>query len=704
MRDVKVFPVKVTKKENGSSTKTPGMTGWQTSILKRDEIKSPNYGALIPENVVMLDFDNDTAQPALEEKIGAKLPDGAIGQWSGRGPHYFFEVPPDVALRQGSNMLGIEGFDTRASGKGFVCTGEGYRLASVPLEELLAGPLTPLPVTLLELLKEPERNNVMPIRQDIATPDITDEDATRARDAITYLDASMSNDEWVRVGMALYSVPGGFEIWDEWSQRSDKYCPGEPARRWKSFQGTRIGLATLFYMAQQNGWPNPRKFFPENVLDDFSDVGGREASSKSKVNWFDYVFVAQENRVMRLSTGGMYTVPAFNAAMLGEDRRVPTANGKAKEVSAITYLMDYKRVAPVFYRMYMPSVGKFFEHMGEHCVNSYQPELVPEANEDWVFSGAWRIVEEHFHTLFEDPKDGELILDWMAHNVQFPGRKILWAPIIKGTQGDGKSTIRNILTLVMGHQNVRDITHSDLTSSFNAYAEGTCVAALEEIRVVGHSRFDVMNALKPLITNEIISVTRKGQDSIQVPNTQNYIGFTNHEDALPLDRDDRRYGIFYTKYETREQLWADRNKDYWETLHNAYRGGVGAIRGWLLDRDLSEFDRLFPPTNDSHKQRMIDSSRPIDDQMIIEAIEDLENFFTGKDVVREVRAGGGHVHVKRVGKVATEMGFTSHRIRVEDGERERIWVSSDVAQKNHDPAMLRHLVQAERVKKAGDQF
>jgi hypothetical protein len=457
-------------------------------------------------------------------------------------------------------------------------------------------------------------------------------------------------------------------------------------------------------------WCGGKSTREEMLVAEFEGVVGVTApqlpkkAKRSRVDWSDYVFVAQENRVMRLSTGGMSTVPAFNAAMMGQDRRVPAANNKTKEVSAITYLMDYKKVPPVFLRMYMPSVGKFFEHGGEPCVNSYQPELVPEADKDWMFSGAWRIVEEHLHTLFEDPKDGDLILDWMAHNVQFPGRKILWAPIIKGTQGDGKSTIRNILTLVMGHQNVRDITHSDLTSSFNAYAEGACVAALEEIRVVGHSRFDVMNALKPLITNEIISVTRKGQDSIQVPNTQNYIGFTNSDDALPIDANDRRYGIFYTKYETREQLWADRSEAYWERLHSAYRDDVGAIRGWLLDRDLSGFNRLFPPAMNTSKQRMIDQSRPVDDQMIVEAIEDLEDFFTGKDVVREVRAGGGHVHVKRVGKVATEMGFTSHRIRVEEGERERIWVSADVTQKNHDPAMLRHLVQTTRVKKAGAVF
>ena len=423
-------------------------------------------------------------------------------------------------------------------------------------------------------------------------------------------------------------------------------------------------------------------------------------AKRSRVDWSDYVFVQQENRVMRLSTGGMSTVPAFNAAMQGEDRRVPAANNKTKEVSAITYLMDYKKVPPVFFRMYMPSVGKFFEHGGEPCVNSYQPELVPGADEDWVFSPAWRVIEEHFQTLFENAHDGELIMDWMAHNVQFPGRKILWAPIIKGTQGDGKSTIRNILTLVMGYQNVRDITHSDLSSSFNAYAEGACVAALEEIRVVGHSRFDVMNALKPLITNEIISVTRKGQDSIQVPNTQNYIGFTNADDALPIDANDRRYGIFYTKYESREQLQADRDEAYWERLHGAYREHVGVIRGWLLGRDLSGFDRLFPPAMSSHKQRMIEQSRSVEEQIIREAIEDLEDCFTSEEAVRECRNQGISVNSKRVGKVAGEMGFVNKRLRI-DGQRERVWCSPEVAQMKEKEKEFSNLIARKRMEREG---
>ena len=421
----------------------------------------------------------------------------------------------------------------------------------------------------------------------------------------------------------------------------------------------------------------------------------RQQRDRAEADWDDYVFVQQENKVMRLTTGAMSTVPAFNSAMLGEDRRVPAANNKTKEVSAMAYLLDYKRIAPVFYRMYMPGVGKFFTHQGEACVNSYMPELVPEACENWADGDAWKIVEAHFKALFDDPTHGDMILDWMAHNVAHPGKKILWAPVIKGTQGDGKSTIRNILTLVMGYQNVRDITHSDLNSAFNAYAEGACVGALEEIRVTGHSRFDTMNALKPLITNQIVSVIRKGQDSIQAPNTMNYIGFTNEDDALPIDGNDRRYAIFYTKYDNREALLKDRDDAYWEALHGAYRNNVGAIRGWLLSRDLSAFNTVVAPDTGDNKARMIANSMSKAQKTeagIIDLFYEIGDIHDARMLTKEIGRYNYKQTYHEVLNLLRKANYTRMRFKVHNQNR-RLWIRQSVPELMADGDYRRHLAE-----------
>jgi len=63
---------------------------------------------------------------------------------------------------------------------------------------------------------------------------------------------------WLRAGMAVHKATNGsdagFEIWDKWSKRSEKY--GETEKTWKSFSekgsgaGT-VGAATLAYMARE---------------------------------------------------------------------------------------------------------------------------------------------------------------------------------------------------------------------------------------------------------------------------------------------------------------------------------------------------------------------------------------------------------------------------------------------------------------------
>ena len=69
--------------------------------------------------------------------------------------------------------------------------------------------------------------------------------------------------DWLRVGMALYSVAADAEMlsaWDSWSRNcTEKFREGECAKKWQSF-GTKggLGLGSLIYWAKQNGWTHPR--------------------------------------------------------------------------------------------------------------------------------------------------------------------------------------------------------------------------------------------------------------------------------------------------------------------------------------------------------------------------------------------------------------------------------------------------------------
>lgn len=83
-------------------------------------------------------------------------------------------------------------------------------------------------------------------------PILADSDYDRAAAALDRLAPWRCDDyhEWIRVGMALHELgPVGLVLWDAWSQRSSKYKPDEPARKWQGFKAGAVTLASLFFMA-----------------------------------------------------------------------------------------------------------------------------------------------------------------------------------------------------------------------------------------------------------------------------------------------------------------------------------------------------------------------------------------------------------------------------------------------------------------------
>jgi len=71
------------------------------------------------------------------------------------------------------------------------------------------------------------------------------------------LNNDVGYDTWVRMGLACHSALGdaGFDLWDEWSQKSSKYDAAFTAKTWRYFKpGGGVTVGSLFYLAAQNGW------------------------------------------------------------------------------------------------------------------------------------------------------------------------------------------------------------------------------------------------------------------------------------------------------------------------------------------------------------------------------------------------------------------------------------------------------------------
>lgn len=63
-------------------------------------------------------------------------------------------------------------------------------------------------------------------------------------------------DMWITIGQAIHDFDDSlYELWDSYSQSSDKYDPQVTLDKWNSFgSGRGVGLGTLFHHAQENGY------------------------------------------------------------------------------------------------------------------------------------------------------------------------------------------------------------------------------------------------------------------------------------------------------------------------------------------------------------------------------------------------------------------------------------------------------------------
>ena len=230
-----------------------------------------------------------------------------------------------------------------------------------------------------------------------------------------------------------------------------------------------------------------------------------------------------------------------------------------------------------------------------------------------------------------------------------------------------------MLELILGQHNVRIIGMPELSSSFNGWVEGVQVVRVEEMMALG--RRELMNKLKPLITESTVMVNQKGIQTYTIPNHVNLLLFSNHSDALRLDPDDRRYGVIHCPVSRRP-------KSYYRELFDWTNENGPALLHYFLERDVSEFDSKAPPLMTESKGEMIEASRDPLQALMMMRVEAREHPFEHDLVVvaHLVEAmsldrafSGLKVNVNTVSLALRQMAPGCRRqVRLSNGTRPRI--------------------------------
>lgn len=669
-----IFPVKSDK-----SPAVPKGTDWKEY---RGEVNTPMKGVVVPKGAIVIDLDKykGVTREDVESALGCELEwdDALLQTTKNGGEHYAFKINPLERLKQGSDVLGVVGFDTRTQGSGYIATGEGYEDMTIlgvieTLEEL---DLPCLPKVAIEALRNggagEEESDLMSAVA--AQPlDITDDEIEHY---MSKLDPSLAieQDTWLSVGMALYHQTQGSEFgWQQFDKFSkqceDKYDERKNRTRWESFNSSNRSaprtFATILKLA--GGFEAKKELVAKTVnknideaetLDDIKrelqrladvkldnltlDVALKKVQSKyteimgstpsipaikkeikalrgdSNTGDFveDYVFLTATGEYCCRGTKAVMGPRAFDVK---HNRETPL-NSDGEKQTACTFAND--KIDVVENTMYFPIAGEMFTHEGLDYLNSYQPSRVKP-----VRVGTTDIVDRvkgHIAHLLPDTREQGIIIDYLAHNVQYPGKKLQWAIVLQGVQGDGKSFLSEMMKHVMGNNNVRLMNVQTLESAFTGWATGQCMTFIEELKLDNYRKYEVLNNLKPYISNPVVEETKKGKDPRTVINTTNYFALTNFKDAIPIDANDRRYCVLFSQWQRKDALaaWMEENPNYYHNIYEDMRQNVGEILSWLMSHKISdEFLAMKRAPDTNAKMEMQELSRSPEQVALTEALE-----------------------------------------------------------------------------------
>ena len=489
----------------------------------------------------------------------------------------------------------------------------------------------------------------------------------------------------------------GRELWHEWSETADNYDGDALDRRWGDFNihGKKRAPLTARYIlrlakeAVENttaeltiklrdafleakdlqAWAKAQQMVREAEIDGLSRSAlaqvakeRRDAITGTKTSLVEikkalayapkkqektpkwcstWVYDTSDDRFFNVENKIAATQQGFNA-MFNRNAitKKDALDGRTSPSSdASSLALNIYKIPTVGGRRYMPGRDPIFHEVDGTFANTYAEHEIPERPEKLLPRDKRAIerVKNHIKHLLAEPREQRMLLDWLSWVVQNPGKHANYAILLQGVQGDGKTFFAEMLRSVMGVSNVTMLNAQILHSEFTDWCAGQCVACVEEVRLINDkNKYEVINRIKPYITNTIIEVHPKGKTVYNCVNTTNYLLFTNYKDALPLEDSDRRYLILFSRWQKREDIKAFKSENplYYRDLYECIEQCAPALRGWLLDHEQSdEFDPMGDAPETVARMQMIERSKPEFIQILHEIIREDETPEVSYDLV-----------------------------------------------------------------------
>lgn len=524
-------------------------------------------------------------------------------------------------------------------------TGKPYRWErEFDWDDIELGIVDVVPAAALERLIGYEENEVVNDPERMKPLGMTIEEIRETLDDLPIDEWFEDRDGWYRTGMAIHHETSGsdigFELWCEYSKRSEKFDLKDSKRVWKSFKAAGNANVRPLRMASLNsvardirvmadfededdlGDEDDDLGFDEVEDDEYDDLlGGPGADKpKKKVTPSQRELAKQEVE----SALGM-EVPKWV-------KRLNRTHAVAR-VSSKTVIMDFHPDGRVTYG----SVGdlhNYYENdrkpkedttvavtklwMQNKARRSYPNGIIFAPNKEVVGTyNHWQgFSVEPIQA--SDPSRGcklflKHLLDvvccgnenhyryhlgWLAHMVQKPEDKPGVAIVYKGRKRIGKDTVFEYVGKLIHNHYITVANQDQMLGKFNAHQEKALLLHMQEGFWAGSKQSEGM--LKYLITSSQVMIEPKGMNAFPIPSVLRLFISSNERWVIPATEDEGRFFVLNVSEKRRN------DHTYFAALRDEMNGdGPAALLAYLQQYDISGFQvRAVPDTEALAEQKV----------------------------------------------------------------------------------------------------
>lgn len=601
----KGFPVFPLKK----GTNTPNLKKWPTAATTDVEQirqwwsgrnKNRNVGVACQDKVVILDVDikaGRDGRPELKRLIAAGLPKTYTVQTPSGGYHLYFKHPGGWVKSVANFWSGIDirGNGGQGAGAGSVTPDGEYKvLHDIEVAELPEK--FRLPLKGAESAEESVTDSII-LDSLNQYSELPPEIKCGERDDVLFRYAC----SWRERGYAkAHAQVLMKELHSRLEQPPEDEYSLEDALK-------KLEQAWTNYTASEGEWTQ--------VITPQGPVVAPTAAIKSVKEALErFVFIIDGNRVADLNR-----VP-YRAVMKLEEFNNAFGNVWIGTTKLPTKWIGNRSRQTVRGTIYYPTREQIIHRDSEQFFNEYTgslQDLPAKLDQSKVTPFL-----DHVRYILGDKEAATRFVYWCAVSIQKPESRIPWIPLIITTPRCGKGLIFKVLQKVVGKHNTSKISPTELedfAKGFNSWLSKTLFVCIEEIKTT--RRWEITERLKDITTETELLINHKHGKKQQEDIFCNIVAFSNHSDAVAIDKTDGRFWVICNRCERRPSQYY---KDLIDWINS---DGPAHLELFLKRLDISEFEWAEPPPMTDAKRLMIGESTSIIEQRLTDAIEDREGPF-----------------------------------------------------------------------------